>query len=696
MSKRMLVDASHPEEIRLVVCNKGLIEDFEYQSSLRNSLKGNVYLAKVSKVEPSLQAAFIEYGGGRQGFLPFAEIHPDYYQIPAADKEKLLQQMIDDAKKESELEDAVYDKQTSSDLDQEQSEDSEAGIIEPQVYEKQSNKQSKKSNYWQKYKIQEVIKKDQVILVQVEKDERGVKGVTLTTYISLAGRYCVLMPNSTNTGGISRKVADNKEKKRMKDIVSELIADKPSTSLILRTAGAYKSKVEIKRDFTYLSKLWDNIRSHTLASKAPTFIHDESNMMKYAIRDLYTNDIEEIVVSGNAAYNEIHSAMEMFMPKHLNRVMEYTSQNPIFIEYNVESQIASLYSPSVQLPSGGYIVINQTEALVSIDVNSGKSNKERNIENTALNTNIEAATEIARQLRLRDLSGLIVIDFIDMADYKHKKLVESALSDAILKDRARIQIGKISMFGLLQMSRQRMNQSFIEANTSICPHCEGRGRVRPVTASAIAVLRAIASEIAGHNFEELHVSVSADLLIYISNHKRKELLELEATANGRILFFVDEEAGADGFFMKQIKGVKKKVQPTALSSKDLPSYNNIDELLDDGEIIPQPSNSHEKRKGRNSNKKNWRNAKTNNNESGIEESSLNISHESDLASNSNERKKGRKNKRKGKFNKKDSQPYEAQDNHNVQRDEYNSNKTDGIKSEQNQSLLREIWKKFVD
>lgn len=696
MSKKMLVDASHPEEIRLVVCNKGLIEDFEYQSSLRNSLKGNVYLAKVSKVEPSLQAAFIEYGGGRQGFLPFAEIHPDYYQIPAADKEKLLQQMIEDAKKESELEEGEDEKKKPSDSDQDQIEDSESSVIETQPYEKQSSKQTKKNNYWQKYKIQEVIKKDQVILVQVEKDERGVKGVTLTTYISLAGRYCVLMPNSTNTGGISRKVADNKEKKRMKDIVSELIADKPSTSLILRTAGAYKSKVEIKRDFTYLSKLWDNIRSHTLASKAPAFIHDESNMMKYAIRDLYTNDIEEIIVSGNSAYKEIHSAMEMFMPKHLNRVIEYTSQNPIFIQHNIESQIASLYSPSVPLPSGGYIVINQTEALVSIDVNSGKSNKERNIENTALNTNIEAATEIARQLRLRDLSGLIVIDFIDMGDYKHKKVVEAALSDAVLKDRARIQIGKISTFGLLQMSRQRINQSFIEANTSICPHCEGRGRVRPVTASAIAVLKAIASEIAGHSFEELHVSVSSDLLTHISNYKRKELLELEAMAAARILFFVDEEAGADGFFMKQIKGMKKKIQPTALSSKNLPLYNNSDESLDDGEIIPQPLSSQENRKGKNSNKKNWKNAKTLNPDSEVEERIINISHESDLASNSNERKKSKKNKRKGKFNKKDAQPYDTQDGKNMISDDYNSDKASDVKTEQNQSLLREIWKKFVD
>lgn len=699
MSKKMLVDALHPEEIRLVICNNGNIEEFEYQNSLKKSTKGNVYLAKVVRVEPSLQAAFVEYGGDKQGFLPFAEVHPDYYQIPAADKEKLLQQMIDDARKQEELEEAEEESEVTESAVV--VEDEEEGIEEEKLMVKSS-----KTSIFQQYKIQEVIKKDQVILVQVVKEERGNKGATLSTYISLAGRYCVLMPNSAKNGGISRKVADNKEKKRMKAIVSELIGANPSASLILRTAGAYKSKVEIKRDFTYLSKLWDNIRAHTLASKAPTFIHEEGNMLKRAIRDLYSNEIDEIIIEGEIAYKEAHSFMQILLPKHVNRIKEHNSNMPIFSQYyKLEAQIASLYSPSVTLPSGGYLVINQTEALVSIDVNSGRSTKERNIEGTALKNNIEAAVEVARQLRLRDLSGLVVIDFIDMNEGRHRRAVESALADAMSKDRARVQIGRISSFGLLEMSRQRINQSFIEANTSICSHCDGRGRVRPVSASAIAVLRAIASEIEENTFEELQISGSAALMFYLLNDKRNELMELEKRAGAKISLSIDEEAGADGFFIKQVRGTaKRRSAPKPLSTSDLPSYNAEEFAEEEEEIIVPPVALERRREKKGirvgNNKRNWRKndapvvQPTSEKEAPLEVQAETVSHESDLVTPGN-KKRNRRNKKRGKFP-------------NEQRVAENHVKKEGLpldddsdddmdaKRQQNQSLLLEIWKKFVD
>jgi len=719
MSKKMLVDALHPEEIRLVISNNGAIEEFEYQNSLRKSTKGNIYLAKVVRVEPSLQAAFIEYGGERQGFLPFAEIHPDYYQIPAADKERLLQQMIDDAKKEEEQEEDQAEEAaaiTSVDGEAEGNPAEDAVQEQEQEEEKPRSRSSKSSSALQQYKIQEVIKKDQVILIQVVKEERSTKGATLSTYISLAGRYCVLMPNSTRSGGISRKVADNKEKKRMKGIISELVAGKLSSSLILRTAGAYKSKVEIKRDFTYLSKLWDNIRAHTLASKAPAFIHEEGNMMKRAIRDLYSNDIDEIIVEGNDAYKEIYSFMQMFMPKHVNRVKEHTDKTPVFSKYSkLEAQIASFYSPSVALPSGGYLVINQTEALVSVDVNSGRSNKERNIEGTALRTNIEAAAEVARQLRLRDLSGLVVIDFIDMSEGKHRRAVEAALNEAISKDRARVQTGRISSFGLLEMSRQRINQSFLEANTSICPHCDGRGRVRPVSASAIAVLRAVASEIEENNFEELQVSGSAALMFYLLNNKRTELLELEKAAGAKISLSVDEEAGADGFFMKQVRGVKKKHAPKALSAGDLPSYNvEEDEAVEEEEeIIPvrrearersDNRNNREDRSKRRGNKRNWRKEEVSvsaeaapssvNEEVAVEVQPGGVSHESGFVASGDKKRNRRNKKRPGGGQDKAATAHPAMENTPADYDDFDKEMDE--RRQQNQSLLREIWKKFVD
>ena len=519
-NKKMLIDASHPEETRVVVIKDDKIEEFDYESATRKQLKGNIYLAKVTRVEPSLQAAFVDYGGNRHGFLAFSEIHPDYYQIPVADREALLREEKD----ESAAEEEENGQEASPATGEENGEEAVDAVGAEDALEEVPERRPRKRQ--RQYKIQEVIKRRQVMLVQVVKEERGNKGAALTTYLSLAGRYCVLMPNTARGGGISRKITDPKDRKRLKKIAQEIQVPE-GMGLIIRTAGAQRTKAEIKRDFDYLLRLWENIRELTLKSTAPALIYEEGNLIKRAIRDLYSKDVSEILVEGEEAYREARAFMKMMMPSHARNVKLYREPVPLFARYKVDQQLDSLFSPIAPLPSGGYLVINQTEALVSIDINSGKATKEHSIEDTALKTNLEAAEEIARQLRLRDLAGLIVIDFIDMEENKNNRAVERKLKEALKSDRARIQVGRISHFGLLEMSRQRLRQGMLENATRPCPHCYGTGLIRSVSSSALSVLRGIEEALTTNTHPALLVKCNPDVAFYILNEKRDHLTGLE-------------------------------------------------------------------------------------------------------------------------------------------------------------------------
>jgi ribonuclease E len=520
MTKRLLIDARQVEETRVVLLNGALIEDFDYEAENRKQLKGNVYLARITRVEPSLQAAFVEYGGNRQGFLAFSEIHPDYYRIPVEDREALI---------EAEAVDGEDDTSDNSVGDAPETIGGE-GADEEDIRPKRQVK---------KYKIQEVISRKQIMLVQVVKEERGNKGAAMTTYLSLAGRYCVLMPNNNRGGGVSRKIINIADRKRLKTVVGGL--DIPSgMAVIVRTAGAKRTKTEITRDYSYLSKLWDDIRNRTLESQAPCLIHEEGDLIKRSIRDLYKNEVEEVLVEGDEAYKSARAQMKMLIPSHLKKVQKYQGEKPIFQHYNIEDQMNTIHSPQVTLKSGGYLVINQTEALVAVDVNSGKSTRERNIEETALKTNLEAADELARQLRLRDLSGLIVVDFIDMEDSRNQHAVERRMKDAMKLDRARIQIGSISHFGLLEMSRQRLRISLNESVSNLCPHCEGTGRVRSIETAALQVLRSIEEEAQKGKVDELCITAHRDVVLFILNHKRNGIAEIENRFGLTVILLSDD------------------------------------------------------------------------------------------------------------------------------------------------------------
>ena len=522
MNKKLLIDAHQPEETRVVLLKDQKIEEFDYENTARKQLKGNVYLARVTRVEPSLQAAFVEYGGNRQGFLAFSEIHPDYYRIPIEDREAL--------KKQTESMDDEEEENTSLKTELLETIDNEEELA---ISAKKLN-----PNPLQKYKIQEVISRKQILLVQVVKEERGNKGAALTTYLSLAGRYCVLMPNSNRGGGVSRKINNPLDRKRLKSVVSGLdIAE--GMAVIVRTAGSKRTKTEIKRDYTYLTKLWNDIRTNTMKSEAPCLIHEEGSLVKRAIRDIYTNDIEEVYVEGGDSYKIAKTHMKMLIPSHAKRVFEFIGDNHLFQQYEVEEQLEQIHQNEVILKSGGYLVFNQTEALVAIDVNSGKATRERNIEETAVKTNVEAAEEIGRQLKLRDLSGLIVIDFIDMEENRNQHLVEGKLKEALRNDRARIQVGSISHFGLLEMSRQRLRPSLVESISQTCPHCEGTGRVRSVNSSALQILRILEEEISNISAKELTIITQTEIAIYILNEKRGTLTELENRAGCKISIKAD-------------------------------------------------------------------------------------------------------------------------------------------------------------
>ncbi len=712
MTKIMLIDATHPEETRVAVVDGRRLEEFDVEVASRHPLKGNIYLAKVTRVEPSLQAAFVEYGGNRHGFLAFSEIHPDYYRIPVADREALMREDIEEAEEEeqqrrgrrdrnrsrrrdrprngngnneegaqaesaedhdhghdhthdehdhhhgddhaqghdhdhpedSHADDAAHpvaegdyapaaDADAASDSEQTETaqimplsaghdslrsepvsetadpapvaevidfpshqaadtaeiididrdahdtevpaaalgdivevvqppevvdtvggeEPSQGDDAEEDDEEEDDSDRRRRQRHLRRYKIQEVIKRRQILLVQVTKEERGNKGAALTTYLSLAGRYCVLMPNTDRGGGISRRITSVSDRKRLKSIVDEL--DPPEgMAVIVRTAGMERQRSEIKRDFEYLLRLWDEIRENTLRSSAPSLIYEEASLIKRSIRDLYTRDIGDIVVAGAESYKSARSFMRMLAPAQAKRVQFYRDPSvPLFQRYQIESQIAAIHHPVVNLRSGGYIVINQTEALVAVDVNSGRSTRERNIEETALRTNLEAAEEVARQLRLRDLAGLIVIDFIDMDEGRNNAAVERRMKESLRNDRARIQIGRISSFGLLEMSRQRLHASLQEASTELCPHCHGTGRMRSVDSTALHVLRMVEEEITRNAAPGVSVFVPSSVALYILNQKRHALAQLELRRGVRIYLNADDELTPPDYRLERIK-----------------------------------------------------------------------------------------------------------------------------------------------
>jgi ribonuclease E len=653
MAKRMLIDAAHPEETRVVVLSGHRLDEFDFETSTKKQIKGNIYLAKITRVEPSLQAAFVEYGGNRHGFLAFNEIHSDYYRIPVSDRrpsydhgyagsgESAVQDALphdhdaavagDEADEspgerrigearppESELErtvaaeardgDIVYESREAADaqgdsagdaaaeqpngdheyrahgdnndhsgpreqdahhertgpaelngletrVDGETEEHPRAETIETVGGDEIEETQRARARHHRHYKIQEVIKRRQIMLVQVTKEERGNKGAALTTFLSLAGRYCVLMPNTPRGGGVSRKITSITDRRRLKDLVSDLEVPE-GMGVIVRTAGSERSKTEIKRDFEYLMRLWDDIRDLTLKSTAPALIYEEGNLIKRSIRDLYARDIDEVIVDGEEGHRTAKAFMKMLMPSHAKRIKPYRDPTvPLFHRYQVESQIDAIHSPVVQLRSGGYIVINPTEALVAIDVNSGRSTKERNIEETALKTNVEAAEEIARQLRLRDLAGLIVIDFIDMEEHRNQATVERKLKEAMRYDRARIQLGRISPFGLLELSRQRLRPSLLEASTQPCPHCNGSGHIRSTESTALHVLRAIEEEGMRRRSAEITVAVPTAVALYILNHKRQALAQAEARCGFHVTIGSDDTLVPPAFRLERLRAL---------------------------------------------------------------------------------------------------------------------------------------------
>ncbi|WP_176084166.1 ribonuclease E/G [Martelella sp. HB161492] len=596
MADKMLIDASHEEETRVVVVRGNRIEEFDFESQHKKQLRGNIYLAKVTRVEPSLQAAFVDYGGNRHGFLAFSEIHPDYYQIPLADRQALLEADEEDdddldsglsepaeaaeqaaeeksakpkprtrrgrGKSKSAVkagDEAATDEKAETaqaaeageadtgngedgndngpshmaadvdaDIVSEDVDDDEADQVESvgaeDALEELPDRASRKPR--KQYRIQEVIKRRQILLVQVAKEERGNKGAALTTYLSLAGRYSVLMPNTARGGGISRKITNPADRKRLKEVAKGLEVPK-GMGVILRTAGANRTKAEVKRDFEYLMRLWENVRSKTLTSTAPCLVYEEGSLIKRSIRDLYNKDINEIIVSGEEGYREAKDFMKMLMPSHAKVVQPYRDVHPIYSRSGIEAQLDRMLQPQVTLKSGGYLIINQTEALVAIDVNSGRSTREHSIEDTALQTNLEAAEEVARQLRLRDLAGLVVIDFIDMEEKRNNRAVEKRLKDCLKNDRARIQVGRISHFGLLEMSRQRIRASVLESTTQVCSHCGGTGHVLSQSSVALHVLRGIEEYLLKNTTHDITVKTTPDIALYLLNQKRHSIVDYE-------------------------------------------------------------------------------------------------------------------------------------------------------------------------
>lgn len=689
MANKMLIDASHPEETRVVVVRGQKVEEFDFESANRKQLRGNIYLAKVTRVEPSLQAAFVEYGGNRHGFLAFSEIHPDYYQIPVADRQALLEaeaeaqreeeheeerrssrggrrrrssprraqndesvvsteaeagteEGLEAASQDAELtgeaapseaseaaapaeiegatpteganEEALEavegsahieapqgdettqeakspstDDDTESD-DEDESEEDEDDVEEHEIVEQLGGDDAiedlpqRRRTPRKQYKIQEVIKRRQILLVQVVKEERGNKGAALTTYLSLAGRYSVLMPNTGRGGGISRKITNAADRKRLKEIAQELEVPE-GMGIILRTAGASRTKPEIKRDYEYLMRLWESVRELTLKSAAPALVYEEGSLIKRAIRDLYNKDIDDVMVAGEDGYREAKDFMRMLMPSHSKLVQPYRDPQPLFAKFGVEAQLDAMFSNVVTLKSGGYLVINPTEALVSIDVNSGRSTREHNIEDTALRTNLEASEEIARQLRLRDLAGLIVIDFIDMEEKRNNRAVEKKLNECLKNDRARIQVGRISPFGLLEMSRQRIRTGVLESSSIPCPHCAGTGFVRSTPSVALQVLRSIEETLIKNSGYNLVVRTRMEAAFYILNQKRIHLRELESRFGVAISIVADDTLqGHTTYAIDRGDPALKLEHKSAATGIQIDAIIPIDEPVEEDEV----------------------------------------------------------------------------------------------------------------
>ncbi|HXP98347.1 MAG TPA: Rne/Rng family ribonuclease [Telmatospirillum sp.] len=609
MVKRMLIDATHAEETRVVVVNGTRLEEFDVETSTKKQLKGNIYLAKIVRVEPSLQAAFVDYGGNRHGFLAFSEIHPDYFQIPVADRQALLAEQREVMKQSSTAASADFgdneDEPTrvpateaagdASDRDDQTASDSpdhgngDAGSVDSVGGEEAEEEERRRPRSLRNYKIQEVIKRRQIVLVQVVKEERGNKGAALTTYLSLAGRYCVLMPNTARGGGVSRKITNVQDRRRLKAITNDM--DIPEgMAVIVRTAGSERTKPEIKRDYEYLLRLWDSVRELTLKSTSPALVYEEANLIKRSIRDLYSRDIDEIQVDGEEGYRLAKDFMRMLTPSHARRVQLFKDPvMPLFQRYQIEAQLDSMHSPVVQLKSGGYLVINQTEALVAIDVNSGRSTKERHIEETALKTNCEAADEVARQLRLRDLAGLIVIDFIDMEESRNNHTVERRLKEGMRFDRARIQLGKISPFGLLELSRQRLRPSLMETSFLPCPHCGGTGSVRSVESASMHVLRAIEEEGIRRRSSEITVTVHSSIALYILNQKRRDLADIEARYGFLVFLTGDDSLVPPALRMEKVRSETPiEIPQDQPIHADQPMPEDIeDEVIEEAEDEPE-------------------------------------------------------------------------------------------------------------
>jgi ribonuclease E len=702
MADKMLIDASHEEETRVVVVRGNRIEEFDFESQHKKQIRGNIYLAKVTRVEPSLQAAFVDYGGNRHGFLAFAEIHPDYYQIPLADRQALLRAEAEEHRKENDVEgdeilsndpaqqdqpdiginttssvaSAIVDEvaaelaaeadadvaaaasvegeavaeepaakakpkrvrkprakkaaieETASEEGSEGSDEAEGGTIAAmvdmdEISEEAGGRRGRRDDDdddddddhieekeeiesvgaedameevpdrvqrkpRKQYRIQEVIKRRQILLVQVAKEERGNKGAALTTYLSLAGRYSVLMPNTARGGGISRKITNPADRKRLKEIARGLEVPQ-GMGVILRTAGANRTKVEIKRDFEYLMRLWENVRTLTLASTAPCLVYEEGSLIKRSIRDLYNKDISEIIVSGEEGYREAKDFMKMLMPSHAKVVQPYRDLHPIFARSGIEAQLDKMLQPQVTLKSGGYIIINQTEALVSIDVNSGRSTREYSIEDTALQTNLEAAEEVARQLRLRDLAGLIVIDFIDMEEKRNNRAVEKKLKDCLKNDRARIQVGRISHFGLLEMSRQRIRASVLESTTQVCPHCAGTGLIRSQSSVALHVLRGIEEFLLKSTMHDIIVHTTPETALYLLNQKRDTIVDYEGRFGVSIVIdggMPAQHGGSQHFTIERGEAVANPVKIESLLSL-------LPEIEEEDDYVPEPEEEDE-------------------------------------------------------------------------------------------------------
>ncbi|MDC1398525.1 Rne/Rng family ribonuclease [Octadecabacter sp.] len=662
MAKKMLIDATHAEETRVVVVDGNKVEEFDFETQTRRQLAGNIYLAKITRVEPSLQAAFIDYGGNRHGFLAFNEIHPDYYQIPVADREALIAEeeaYADQQKAEAEaeaekpkrtrrrrkpkaaeieVEDAVVtaepaetsEDETSGDIAGMETIDLEEGSspmetvaetpVETPASDDEADAESgsdddsdedagtdatdKDENIEsvadeddaedvrpvrkprpKRYKIQEVVKVRQILLIQVVKEERGNKGAALTTYLSLAGRYCVLMPNTARGGGISRKITNAADRKKLKAITNEMSVPE-GAGLIIRTAGSQRTKTEIKRDYEYLQRLWEQIRELTLKSSAPAQIYEEGNLIKRSIRDLYSKEIDEVIVEGEGGYRTAKDFMKMIMPSHAKNVTNYKEQMPLFARHQIESYLSGMFNPTVQLPSGGYIVIDMTEALVAVDVNSGRATKEGSIEQTATKTNLEAAAEVARQLRLRDLAGLIVIDFIDMDERRNNAAVEKMMKDKLKTDRARIQVGRISGFGLMEMSRQRLRPGMLESTTKPCSHCHGTGLLRSDDTVALGILRQLEEEGVRGRSKEVLVKVPTIIANYLMNQKREHVARIETRYGLSVCVEGDPHMVSPDFTVEKFKTASRivaEVVAPAVISSDTAVMTNVEETVEEAE-----------------------------------------------------------------------------------------------------------------